>query len=60
MKKLTIIFVGIYISLGFKEDYKNSERQQNSAFTVIFMSSDSYDYKNNFCQAKMSGFHFLY
>jgi hypothetical protein len=47
MKKLAIIFVGIFISLGFKEDYKNSERQQNSAFTVIFMSSDSYDYKNN-------------
>lgn len=47
MKKLTIIFLGIFISLGFKKDYKKSEREQNTPFTVIFMSSESYDNNND-------------
>ena len=47
MKKFVNNFLGIFISLGFKEDYKKIEREQNSSFTVIFMSSESYDNNND-------------
>ena len=48
MKKFAFIFLGSFISLGFKYDLKNNGIEQNNPFTVIFMASDSYDYSNNY------------
>jgi hypothetical protein len=47
MKKFVIIFLGIFISYGFKDGLKKNGIEQNSTFTVIFMTSDSYDNNNN-------------